>query len=707
MILISVCLALATVMSAVSSLNVALPAIAKATGATGTQLQWIIDAYALSFAGLVLPAGAFGDRIGRRRALIAGLTVFGIAAACAMTVNGPNALIAARVAMGVGAALTMPTTLSIISTTFRADALDQAVTIWTAVAGASALVGALIAGTLLQFFSWQAAFALNIVLAALAIAMALAFVPSEGSESVKLDIGGAILSALGLSGVVWGFIEGPSLGWTDPRVLAGFIGGAFLLGAFVWWEGRSDEPMLDPGLFVLRGFSAGSASIFVQFFAIYGVIFVAFQYFEFVLRYRPLGAALAFAPFVLGLVGAGRNLPRLMRRFGMRGVGPFGLALMGVAVALGALTATSSASYLQLLPVVVLLGAGAGLAGPPATALIIASLPHEKQGVASAVNDTAREVGGALGIAIFGSVLTASGGHLGHHLNVSQFVTGYSTALYVGAAVILLLAILIALRAPALITLIVTAGPRAGERIGLNDPQILGRAGEIRFDDPELSRRHLALRPKPDGLEVEDLGSSNGTFVRGVRIKSRVTVRDGAVINVGQSEMTVKLPATDAGATKMMAVRPRRAPAPPASGPPAAAPPISASTPAVSAPAPEVAPAVSSPTADPPAVETASAKLLTTILVTSGPRAQERITLVGPLTIGRGGVDIVIDDPELSRRHAALRPVPGGVEVRDLGSSNGTFLDGTRISSPETAAEGDTIRVGATTLRVELMAESD
>jgi EmrB/QacA subfamily drug resistance transporter len=447
LVLITMCLALAAVVSAVSSLNVALPDLARATGATSTQLQWVVDAYALVFAGLLLPAGALGDRLGRRRVLIAGLIVFGGGAAVATTLTDPNALIAVRAVMGVGAALIMPTTLSVITATFVAGERDRAVGVWAGVAGAAAMLGLLVAGVLLEEFSWSSVFAINVVLSALALAMTLRFVPAGAPERMPLDGAGAVLSALGLSGVVWGFIEGPTRGWTSPSVIAGFAGGIALLSAFVAWELRRDEPMLDPRLFALRGFGAGTLSVFMQFFTMFGVIFVTLQYLQFVLRYSPLQAGAALAPAAIGMIIIAPRVPRLAERVGMRVVGPTGLLL----IALGLLIASTMgvhASYWHLFAGILLLGLGMALSGPPATAAIVSSLPESKQGVASAVNDTAREVGGALGIAVLGSVLAAHVGSFGPGLNPQSVVDGFSSALQIGAAVLVVAALVVLARAP-------------------------------------------------------------------------------------------------------------------------------------------------------------------------------------------------------------------------------------------------------------------
>jgi EmrB/QacA subfamily drug resistance transporter len=447
-ILVMMCFALATVVSAVSSLNVALPDLARDTGATPTELQWIVDAYALVFAALLLPAGALGDRLGRRRILLAGLGVFGAGAAIATTVDDPNALIVVRAFMGLGAALIMPTTLSIITTTFPAGERDRAVGAWAGVAGGSALLGLLVSGAVLEVASWPSVFGLSVALAAIAFVGTLRVVPARPErERATLDPAGAALSALGLGALVWAFIEGPQRGWTDSLVVGGFVAAVVLGVVFVLWELRRPEPMLDPRLFRLRGFGAGSLSVFVQFFAAFGVIFVLLQFLQLVLRYSPLEAGAALAPMAVMMIAVAPRVPRLVERVGVRPVGPVGLALMAVGLVVIS-TMNAHSSYWHLLAGGLILGLGMALATTPATTAIVESVSDAKQGIASAVNDASREVGGALGIAVLGSVLADHVGRLGPGMNVGDFVDGFSAALLVGAAVLAAGAIVVAVRAP-------------------------------------------------------------------------------------------------------------------------------------------------------------------------------------------------------------------------------------------------------------------
>jgi EmrB/QacA subfamily drug resistance transporter len=478
------CLALMMVVAAVASLNVALPDLARGTGATQSQLQWIVDAYALVFAGLLLPAGALGDRFGRKGILLIGLVVFGGASVIAMLVNDPSTLIGLRAVIGVGAALVMPTTLSIITNVFPPEERGHAVGIWAGIAGAGAIIGLLLSGTLLEWFSWPAVFGVNVTLAALAFAAAIPIVPTSRSpRRVRLDPLGALLSSLGLFGLVFAIIEAPQHGWLDPVTVAGFTIGLLLLIAFVLFELAREEPMLDPRLFAGRGFGVGSLSLTLQFFAQFGFLFISLQYLQFVLGYSPLEAGASILPMALMLMAISPRAPMLARRFGVRSVGGTGLALMGIGFLVFTTLGVDS-SYWRFGTGALITGVGLALATSPATTAIVSSLPAHRQGIASAVNDLSREVGGAFGIAVLGSVLNsgyradvaaatrplpkpaadvatesvAAAAQIAHQagprgtalLESAQhaFVNGLSTSLLVSACVLFAATVLVALLAP-------------------------------------------------------------------------------------------------------------------------------------------------------------------------------------------------------------------------------------------------------------------
>ena len=284
-----VCIALGAVSAAMASLNVAIPDLVRSTHATQTQLEWIIDAYLLVFSVMLLAAGALGDRYGRRKALIAGLVVFGGASAVAMAVSSANELIVLRGLIGFGAAFVMPATLSTITGTFPPAERAKAVSVWAAVAGGSAILGLLCCGVLLEWFSWRSAFAVNVVLAIIALAGTFRFVPeSSEADAPALDKGGALLAMVGLVALVFSIIEAPDAGWASARTLGGLAAGMVALAGFVLYEFHQEHPLLDPRLFTNRRLSAGSLSICIQFFAFFGFTFVSLQYLEGVRGYTAL-----------------------------------------------------------------------------------------------------------------------------------------------------------------------------------------------------------------------------------------------------------------------------------------------------------------------------------------------------------------------------------------------------------------------------------
>src|SRR5580658_1055410 len=402
-----VCIALGAVAAAMASLNVAIPGLVRSTHASQTQLEWIIDAYLLVFAVLLLPAGALGDRYGRRRALIAGLAVFGAASAAAMAVSSANTLIFLRGLIGLGAALVMPATLSTITGTFPPAERTRAVGIWAGVAGGSSVLGLLCTGVLLEWFSWRAAFAVNVVLAAVAIAGTIRFVPESSQPGApRVDTGGALLATIGLVALVFSIIEAPDAGWLAVRTLGGVAAGLAALAGFVLFERRQRHPLLDPHLFSNRRLSAGTVSILIQFFAFFGFTFVSLQYLQGVRGYSPLLAALAVLPLTAAMMPTSRLTGALVSRFGARAVCVTGLLLCAAGLAVISRVGTGT-PYWLLLAGLVPLGTGMGAAMTPATAAITEALPRSQQGVGSALNDLSREVGGALGTAVLGSVVTA------------------------------------------------------------------------------------------------------------------------------------------------------------------------------------------------------------------------------------------------------------------------------------------------------------
>jgi MFS family permease len=300
----------------------------------------------------------------------------------------------------------MPATLSTITSTFPAAQRAKAVGTWAGVAGASAILGLLTSGLVLEWWSWRAVFAVNVVLAVAAIVGTLRVVPESADPSApRLDLPGALIALVSLGALVYSIIEAPTRGWTDVQTIAALALGLVGLACFVVFESRRAEPLLDPRLFTYRGFAAGTITITVQFFAFFGFIFLLLQYLQLVLADSPLEAALSMVPLAVGLMPTARVLaPRLAARIGTARTSTLGLLI--AAAAFGWLsTLDAGSSYWPLLIGLVPLGVGMALAMTPATAAITDALPRDKQGVGSAMNDLARELGGALGIAVLGSVL--------------------------------------------------------------------------------------------------------------------------------------------------------------------------------------------------------------------------------------------------------------------------------------------------------------
>jgi len=399
--------ALAAVVSAISALNLAAPSIARDLRADQTQIAWVVDAYALTFAALLLLAGAIGDRYGRRRALLAGLIVFVVGSGVAMLAQDPGQLIAVQAVLGAGAALVMPATLSTITSTFPPERRVRAVGTWAGVAGASAMLGLLATGLLLEAWSWRSVFAFNLAMGLVALIGTVVAVPeSADPEAPRLDLVGALLSVAGRRARrLLDHRRPPTEGWDSARTLGGLGAGLLVIVGFVAWELTRHQPLLDPRLFRLRGFATGTVTITVQFFGFFGFIFLIVQYLQLVLGRSALVAALSVVPLALVMMPSARGLaPRVVARLGARPVMAGGLVL--VASGFGVLSRLDAdSSYLPLLCGLVLLGAGMGLAMTPATSSITDALPPAQQGVGSAVNDLARELGAALGIAVLASIL--------------------------------------------------------------------------------------------------------------------------------------------------------------------------------------------------------------------------------------------------------------------------------------------------------------
>ena len=391
-------------------LIIALPTLAKDLNASAADLQWMVDAYVLVFAGLLLLSGALSDRYGRRVMLLIGLALFGAGSALAPLVKGADQLIALRAFMGLGAAFVMPATLSIIAHVFDADERPKAIAAWGSISAIGIVAGPLLGGWLLDNFAWPSVFLVNVPFAAIGFALTLWFVPeSRAQKRVALDLVGAALSVAGLVTLVYGIIEVPSRGWTDPQIVVSLAAAAVFIFLFVWWERRVDEPMLDVGLFRDPRFSAASLSVTLVFFALNGALFFVTLYLQQVLGLSALQTGFRFIPIALGVAIAAGISAAMTKRFGAKITTTLGLLIIAGGLASIALVNENS-SDLMIAGILFISAAGIGLAMTPATDAIMGSLPPDQFGVGSAVNDTTREVGGALGIAVLGSLFAGSYG---------------------------------------------------------------------------------------------------------------------------------------------------------------------------------------------------------------------------------------------------------------------------------------------------------
>ncbi|MGH9137897.1 MAG: MFS transporter [Acidimicrobiales bacterium] len=401
------CSALVMVVLAVSSLNVAIPTMQQELGATASQLQWIVDSYALLFAGVLLTAGAIGDRFGRKGALLGGLGVFGTGALVAGLADSANTVIVGRSVMGIGAAFVMPATLSMINAVFPPRERARAIAIWAGFAGAGGALGPIVSGALLERFWWGSTILVNLpVIAVVAIAIARFAPRSRDDAATPLDPTGAVLSLLGLSALLFGIIEGPERGWSSGVVLGSFAAAVVLLGGFVGWERRAAHPMLPLTFFRDRRFSVGSGVITTVFFSMFGFFFLISQLLQFGRGYSALLTGVALLPMPITFIVLSPLSASIAARFGSGATIVTGFSL--VAVGFGALgLIETDTPYLVMAGSLVLMAAGLGLAMAPATGNIMSAVPLGKGGVGSAVNDTTRELGGALGIAVLGSLATA------------------------------------------------------------------------------------------------------------------------------------------------------------------------------------------------------------------------------------------------------------------------------------------------------------
>ncbi|GEB62224.1 MFS transporter [Streptomyces gardneri] len=406
-ILVVLCLSTLVLVVDSMALTVAVPSMTEDIGASAQDIQWILDSYILVFAGLLLTSGSLGDRFGRRKIMIIGLLLFGAASLAATVCTSPGEVIAARITMGVGGALIMPSTLSILITVFDEDERPKAMAAWGSVSMLGLVGSPVLGGVLIDRFSWQSIFFINVPVVVLAVVAALTLMPESKGPWQKPDPLGAILSAVGMTALIWWIIEIPQHGAFEGRSLVTLAVAVVSLAGFVIWENVTPEPMVPLVLFKHRNFSGGSLSLTLVQIGNGGLLLVLTQYLQFVLGYSPVKAGLAFVPLaVAALIGNGAGAG-LAAKVGNRVLILVGMLVMAGSFAL--LTTVDAASGFTVPAIALgLLGLGAGLAMPAAVGALMSTIPEEKAGVGSALNDTIQQAGTALGIAILGSLLTST-----------------------------------------------------------------------------------------------------------------------------------------------------------------------------------------------------------------------------------------------------------------------------------------------------------
>jgi len=702
--------------------NVALPSIRSDLGfleVSVSDLQWVVNAYALSFAVLLLTAGRLADLYGRRLLFLIGLIIFvGASVACGIA-DDVNILIGFRAVQGIGAAIIAPTSLSIITATFPERERGMAIGIWSAIAGIGVALGPLLGGILTEDLSWRWVFYINVPIGALAVAGTLTWIRESRDPTLerRLDIAGILTSAVMLFSLTFALLKANDYGWGDPRIIGLLVLSVVALVAFIFVERVQKAPMLDLSLFRSKTFSGANATAVFVGFALFGVLFFGSLFTQNVMGWSPIQAGASLLPQMILIMFLAPIVGKLTDRYGPRWFLAGGMAFLTVALVFYARLDFDS-TFWTLVPSLLFGGLGFALVLTPLTAAALAGVPVKNAGVGAAVINSTRQIGGSLGLAVMGAIaasVTDAALHEGKS-SLDGFVEGFHVLILVAAAVALAGAIVAALTVtggapaaepaavepdqlevhrattwavavPDLLTsppatrgsstgrsqtelhLEVTAGPAAGTHIRIGDePLVFGRiaagAGSL-GNDPRLSRRHAKVSRSNGRLLVEDLGSTGGTFVNGTAIARPTPAAPGDSIDLGATTLRVLAPSAQAPADTRASVGPQQN---------------------------------SGATAD---VE---------IEVISGPATGNQIPVgFEPFVLGRAeaGTGKLGNDPELSRRHASISYFDAGrLVVEDLDSTNGTFVNDHRIFMPTILKPGDAIRLGTSTLRVVDSAQS-
>jgi EmrB/QacA subfamily drug resistance transporter len=410
----------------------ALPVIKTELGASLTDLQWFINAYTLSFATLLLTASALGDRLGRRRIFLAGIALFTLSSAACALATEPWMLTAARAVQGVGAAAVMPLSLTLLAASVPARRRSAAIGIWGGISGLGVAVGPVVGGAVVDGLNWQWIFWLNVPIGVVAVVLAARVLTESHGGSPRLDPLGLLLSATGVLAIVWGVVHGADDGWTSPQVFGTLVSGVVLLAAFVAWEHRTSAPMLPLRLFSSRAFSAVNATTFTFAVGVFGSVFLLAQFFQVVQGYSPLESGIRTLPWTMAPMVVAPLAGLVADRVGARTLIFTGQVFLAIALAWVALVTTTEVGYSSYVAPFVLAGIGMGLTFAPAAGVVMASAPPADQGVASGTNNTIREVGVAMGVAVLASVFASAGSYE----TPSSYVAGLVPAVWVGAAIV-------------------------------------------------------------------------------------------------------------------------------------------------------------------------------------------------------------------------------------------------------------------------------
>lgn len=413
-------------------MTTALPVIRTDLSATLEQLQWMVNAYTLAFASLMIAAATLGDRVGRRRAFVVGIAVFGLGSVASALAGSAGTLIAARALQGAGAAAILPLSLTLLAGAVSAERRAMAIGIWGAVSGLGVALGPVIGGAVVDGLSWQAIFWLNVPVALVSVPLVLRALPESFGRRQRLDLAGVVLAGTGVLSIVWGVVRGNDDGWTSAPVLGRLVVGAALLAAFLWRERHTRHPLVPLRMFALRSFSVANGAGFAFSVGAFGVVFVLSQYLQIGLGYSAFEAGLRTLPWTAAPMVVAPLAGLLAPRTGVRPLLTTGLALQAAGLAWIGLLVAGTTSYPDFVPGLVLAGVGMGLTFAPSTTAVLADVAETEHGTASSVNATVRELGAAVGVAVIVAVFQAAGGTL----TPDGYAGGLRPAMLVGAAIV-------------------------------------------------------------------------------------------------------------------------------------------------------------------------------------------------------------------------------------------------------------------------------